>query len=492
MLGSLLVAGIVGVALGRGSYPIIGIVVAAIVGGALALRPVLIQWLVIFGSLILAGLIELYLPVARPVIWLFSGLALALGVLTLLIRFSSIANTAAATGSTGQSASPLAWAAAYFIFTCITTVAQTGVSVQTGLGLKAYFQLWGLILAVAWLDVSKESVRKIVKFLVFLALIQIPFALHQFIVLAPQRATDRDAMRQIVAADIVTGTFGGSMNGGGRSLLLAIIACIAIAAVVGLRAAGRISKRQAIVMIGIAVSPLAISEVKAFLVFLPMTIFILGRRYFMANPFQAVAAGLATLISLSFLTYVYAELMPSARMQRNADSVSTFVADVFGSDRGYGALRLNRGTTYLFWFKENVIEGNAPDVLVGRGAGTSTASRFSDEALDATVYRGMGIGLTAASALLWDVGVIGTILLFGMVIAALRQTLRVIRDTTDPDIYTAARATQIGLLVVILSFFHSNYLVFDVAFQCIFSILIGLSVKLAKLTPSPLGAPAKA
>lgn len=477
LLAGWLLAGVAGALLGTGQYLLLVLLIGTIMGGALLLLPRLAVWVLGAGALVVAGLLELYLPAARQVAWLVAALAVALGAQALVRR---IATHHMEPGRHYPQAET--WAALFLLSTVLTTFFNGGVSMSSVAGLKGYFQVWGLMMALCWFNYSRTDLWNVSKALLVLAAIQLPFAVHQLIFLVPQRAATADAQLGIVAADIVTGTFGGNLTGGGRSLNLAILACTMLALVILLFRSRRLSKRQSLLVGAAVMAPLMISEVKVLLILLPVTLYLASGLRLREDAGRLLVGGAWLSLGFMVLLFIYANL-PGAKSQE-AQSIEYYFEDIISSnfgDRGYGMLRLNRMTVYAFWFQENVLKLDLVHALIGHGAGASGGSVFSEGSLSQTIYTGQGIGLTSVSSLLWDVGLLGLVLITGFLIHTVRAAATYCRGQPLNRSTVAVKTAQIGLVLIMVGCLHSNYLVFDLSYQALTAIFCGIIIRHAYL-----------
>jgi hypothetical protein len=93
----------------------------------------------------------------------------------------------------------------------------------------------------------------------------------------------------------------------------------------------------------------------------------------------------------------------------------------------------------------------------------------------------MGIGLTGLSALLWDVGLIGTLLVGLMFLSAYRLAGRLAQATSgNPLAMALFKGLQAGVAILALSIAHKSYFVFEMAFQTLFVLIIGYLIYSAR------------
>ncbi len=88
-------------------------------------------------------------------------------------------------------------------------------------------------------------------------------------------------------------------------------------------------------------------------------------------------------------------------------------------------------------------------------------------------YPGYGIGLTAASTLLWDMGVFGSGLFITILALAWRCAGRLRRESTLPTVRADAAAIQAALALFGFFLFYRLGVLEILSFQIVFSVLLG-------------------
>lgn len=358
----------------------------------------------------------------------------------------------------------------------------------TLLGYKGYFQIWGLGLSMYLLTKTKSEANRYMQFFLLLGLIQLPFLLHQFFVLVPQRVSEEYASYGIVAGDIVAGTFGGSMFGGGRSPSLALLSVMCITLLLARAKVNLVTLKQLVVGILFFLFPMVISQVAAFLVMLPIAVFILFKDQVLKKPLQALSATLLIGVTVFAIFFGYS-LLPSATSQK-AMSMSEVVEDSIAynfGEKGYGNAKLNRTTVYAFWVKEHASYRDLMPLLFGHGlASTSGTTTLNVKgSLGASRYHGFGIGLTGISALLWEVGLLGVITVLGMFFSAYKLSSRLAKHWQDTTVGANLITCQVMIVIYGISLLHINYFVFDLSYQAMLIMIFTYLFIVARIDNTP-------
>lgn len=471
-VGSLLLAVVVGAATalteGLAGLAICGLLIFA----ALLYAPRAAVWTIVVGGLVIAGLIELYLPNFQAIRWVFGLLSITIAGISLMQWLGSPKSVALApTGS-----APLAIALSLLVLTLVLAIIAGGLSIVNAVvGLKNYLQMWGLIFALAWLGYKPIDARRFIHFLGLLALVQMPFVLHQFFALVPQRSSALDAAHNLVAVDIVAGTFGGSMVGGGRSADLAVLASIAVVLFFSQWKAGMRSLGLTLSLSALAFAPILLNEAKLALVLLPVGLFLLFRQTITKRPFAWLMGSTALLATLALVIVGYSNL-PGADSQQSK-SIGSYIESSIRyniGEQGYGSAVLNRTTVYGFWFNEHLRTGDVVHAVLGHGPGFANATAINrGDNTAATRYAGYAIGLTGVSTLLWDIGLLGTSTYALILLMAYQFAEKLRRRWQKTPFEPTLTTTQIGVVMIGISLLHNEYVSFDVGFQTMLAVLLG-------------------
>lgn len=473
MLGGVLfVSMVLGALLGLSAYPIVFGLLGLIGGAVILASPRLAVWVTLVGALCFSGLVELYLPGLEKIRWLFAVLSIAL-VLIAAVRYLAESHTP---GRADPGVVRITVLALCFVASVVAASIASGTSLaMTLVGLKNYFQMWGLLAALALLRYSHAQASRFVRLLAMLALVQMPFVLHQFFVLVPQRSTQAAAEHNLVAVDIVAGTFGGSMVGGGRSSDLAILASIAIVYFFARWKFGRGGLVKALLLSLLAFSPMLVNEAKLALVLMPLGLLMLFPDAILRRPL-AMLCGSALLLSIMALIFVVYATLPGADSQQSR-SLDDYVYESLAynvGDKGYGSAVLNRTTVYPFWWKEHVRRDDWVGAVFGHGPGSTNAvSATATETLATKRYAHYFIGLTGLSTLLWETGLFGAVSFVGMLGSAALYARRLLKHEASQKWRAELTTAQIGLVMLGVSLLHTNYVAFDLGYQGMFVLLLG-------------------
>jgi hypothetical protein len=182
-------------------------------------------------------------------------------------------------------------------------------------------------------------------------------------------------------------------------------------------------------------------------------------------------------------------MLPGAKSQHAATLEKYFDENIsynFGN-MGYGNSILNRTTVYGFWWNQTMGRGDLIKGLFGNGPGmTNSSSVVAKKTLANTKYRGYGIGLTAVSALLWEVGLLGTFAVSFLLFSAYRLGIQLQKQWKSTIHWPFLRASQIAMVLFAISMLHNNYFLTDISYQALLVLFIGYLLAMSRHSNSKI------
>ena len=467
-----------------GSYFLFALLTVVFVGAALLAFPLALLVAVLVGGMVFSGLAEMYLPMLRHIRW---AVALGGGMLVVIALFKwmvSEKKPLANNISNGVNISP--GIVPFLVFALLlgsvfSGLLNTGLSIETLVGLKGYFQVAGILMAFYFFGLSGKLSTRFFLALIPLALLQVPFALHQYFVLLPTRLTQYAARHGVVAPDVVVGTFIGTAGGGGGNAILASLQVIAICLLLALWMHGRIKFKTAFITSMACVVPVVLNESKIMFVMVPLVLGWLFRDYLLKHTFKFIV-GILVLVLLMGAMFLFYAALPRAQGKFTPEQYFANAMRYNLGTQGYGTLALNRTTVYPYWLERHGID-NIPQTLIGHGPGSSIegGSGLTRSTLAGKKYPGVGIGLTSFSALLWEIGVLGLGIVVALHWAAFVQAGRLAKlnlfSATEKATLVAAQA---AVIVLFLNLPHNNYFVFEIGYQTLQFMIFGYIAYAAK------------
>ncbi|SDW99796.1 hypothetical protein [Thiocapsa roseopersicina] len=387
------------------SAPVLGLgAVGAFVASMLFFRPVVLLWLVTGFTLIVVGFSKYFLAGPAGVEWVSYGLA----ALMYLAAIAALIGGQTPLGSGNASSLVVSWLVAFVLVTLISwAMAPPGVR---GLlvSLKGWAFFGGLWAFLALYPLSSSAIMAWLKGLLAIGLIQPVFAVYQWFVIGGQQ---RQAGLYF-SPDSVTGTFGGKPDGGGLAPALGLFIVCGCLILVSFWRRSLISTRHVVMLSGVLLFPLALMEEKVLFFYIPVGLLVLYRDYIRERPVAFLFGSVLLAAALALLLSVYVALHWGEEEGRVQHMMGySFAVEGGREDEGI----LTRTGAPVFWWRENSSAGLA-NLLFGYGIG---ASRTGGQSIGpvAEIYTPIFLDRTTLSGLLWDIGILGSVFFYGLLIS---------------------------------------------------------------------------
>lgn len=460
LLGILLVAGVLAIFFGfvavTASVVLVSMAAALLVGAFLLMKPTWNIWLVLSLGLLVAGVVPIWADyLASKAVW---GVSI-MGFMLMVSALFSVAGSP----RVGRNTPGFVWLAlAFMSYAVLSTLVQFHSIGELFGGFKRYFQAFGLLFALSWLAIGEQDIRRWRKFLIIVALVQLPFAVYELIELVPLRQTF--GIPFLVPIDVVAGTFGANLYTGGANSEMATFLIIVLAFMLARQRAKLLSLRHLVLIAPFVLAPLFLGETKVVVILLPLTFLVLYRRELVSRPDIAVMG----LIFGSILTVGAGIAYLTITKTTLDDQIeSTLSYNVY--EKGHGAYKLNRTKVLSFWAEQQGAHDPVSFVL-GNGLGSAHTNTGGYIAMRYPTY---GIGLTAASTLLWELGIVGITLFLGILLLAWRTAAGLRRAADEAWVRADASAIQAALPLFGVYLFYRVSLLETLSFQIVFAVLLG-------------------
>ena len=461
----------------------------AVAGGLLfAFRPLWLFWYTILVGLVVAGLAKLYAPPIELIRWTLTPVSL------LLMLYAGAAWFGKARDYGPRYVPPQAWwAGAFVLAVLLSTVAGDLVFDRFSVGLKGYFQVWLFFFALVFYPWPRDLMDRLPLVLLGLAFLQLPFVLHQFLFIVPQRVGMGDG---IVPVDVVAGTFGAKFAGGGANALMNAFLVIVMAGIVAAFQARAISGPKALLLALPLLLPILVNMAKVSVVYFALAYLVLFGADIIRRPLRFIATSLAAAGLLVLILFAYAQSAPPSA---GVNSIKDLIVYTYETNTGRvqigGQDQLSRAGSIGFWAERHGLN-DLRRTLFGHGAGftrvgdevTPTAETVRSELLGVTenIDLESRIGRTAIAALLWEVGVVGLVSVLGLIIATFIAATRLERRYADVPIrFAALRAARVAMLLMFVTMWHKNAIVLDVTYQVLFLLIMGYVAYWARQAREP-------
>jgi hypothetical protein len=359
------------------------------------------------------------------------------------------------------------WFAIGFLVTLLFSAAINQIHIETVFyGLKGYFQFYGLLIAMALLPPAILYAKALPKAFFWIALLQLPIALHQFFVVVPTREGLGDGL---IPIDVVAGSFGADWYGGGENSVLSAYLIIVVAGLIALWRNGGLTVWRLLPLAAIVMAPVFFTESKISLVYLLVMFLVLGFKDIVRYPLRLVGTiGIGAIVIWTLL-HALVTFAPQGQVNSVADLFAYTWSYNVAKDTGQGG-QLSRAGAYRHWLDHQKAE-RFSSLIVGYGPG---ATRYPDDAVSAASRRDLnpnrGVGRTAAVAVLWEGGVLAFIAVLGMFISAFVHAGKIARRSrADPLRSATLTAAQVAIAVLFVSFFDKGYFVFALGYVALAS-----------------------
>lgn len=453
--------------------------VGALAGLVTSLFPLALFWAGIVVSFVLAGLAQLYYPPLELIRWAILPIS-AMLVVHVVIQQVQMSRT-----HSGRDHTPLIiWLLVAFILANILSALMNSEDLSTlATGMKGYFQAWGLIFAMALYDWKDDLMKKqLPKAIWLLALLQLPFVLHQYFFVVPGR---HGLIKGIVPLDIVSGTFGGSFEGGGANAVLAAYLFVVWSCALALWKNGILSTGRTLVASAILLAPVMINEAKVSVVYVVVVFMVIFRRGILQNLSRFIGVGILTMAVVAVMFIAYIKQAPEGKVSSWSDLI-TYTIEYNTADSDTEDGKLSRGAVMKLWWDDH---GSVANTLFGYGVGVSRSDdhNYLAQKLGISDPLSYGVGNLASVAILWESGLVGFAIITALFAVAFRDaTTLEKRFRNDKRQSAIFLGLQGAVTVLYVSLWHKNFFVFHIGYQAIVVVLLGYLVYWLR-QPEPRG-----
>jgi hypothetical protein len=273
---------------------------------------------------------------------------------------------------------------------------------QALFGAKFYVFIWGFFFLLLASSISPELLERTWRWILVVALLQFPFALYQRIFEVGRRARVDSSVNVL---DAIVGTFPGT-EGGGASGALVVFCVFSIAMALALRQEGTLSARFAVVIVVTSLFSIALGEVKAILVYIPLAFLVFRRRDVAKRPlwFMGTAVIVGLLVIGTFSLYQDASRAGQNRSTwEHVEASFGYVLDPTNMNPKNGGV--GRMAALALWYQDG--RRTPTTFLLGYGPSASHSGSAMIKGPVALRYAPYHVNSTTAATMLWDTGVLG-------------------------------------------------------------------------------------
>lgn len=442
---------LVGLVAAFGSVKVAVLVAAAVFGSAmLALPTQLLFSGLFFLSFLLVGQL-FYFGGFGQAVWISFGLGGLLFAKWILAWFDS---------SQSRRLSVLGALAGLFLFSVVfSAVINLSPVLQAVAGGKNLVGLWGVFLVLGAGLVATTTVRRIWKSFFWILLFQVPVVVYQYFVVAPSR-TRFGSTTGGVEWDAVVGGFGGDPDGGGYSGGMAFFVCVAVAFAVACYRRGLIGAFRLWVAVAAGLVSVGLAEVKVVVVLVPVAAIVMLAPHIKRRPLivmlgipVALVAGVLVLFAYESLHYGNSGTTTNGGPAEIVERAFSYSLDP--EHINYRTREMGRVAALKLWWQEHSLS-EPGEWLFGHGPGASRGNSIVGAGEAARRYPFL-IDRSAATQLLWDVGIIGFLAyMSACMIGALKAAK--LASTPGLDKLDAAilESSAAGLAMLVIMMFYGR------------------------------------
>lgn len=298
-------------------------------------------------------------------------------------------------------ASPTMWAVySYLVLVGVSLATNLPSPLPALVGAKLYLLIWGIFFLLFVSRLSPRSVEAMWKGLLFLALLQLPFAFYQRLVEVPKRLGLGYGINSL---DAIVGTFPGG-EGGGANGSLAMFCVFAMAFATSLWRNKVLCTTKSVVVILTSLASIALGEVKVIVVLFPLAFLILYRKDVIRRPLHFIGAGVLIVAILGGILTAYRDASKMGQGRSTLEHIQASFDYIFDPNNIKPNGNVGRFASLYLWYRDG--RSNPQTFLVGYGPGASQNSSVG-QGVVAARFAPLGINSTTAAGMLWDIGVVG-------------------------------------------------------------------------------------
>ncbi|MCI5129963.1 MAG: hypothetical protein D3904_00185 [Candidatus Electrothrix sp. EH2] len=413
-------------------------------------NPLKIFFIILYGTM-LAGIFVSYIPELYNIRWVFTILSLIIGVYIIFhiifkkrkiqIQRSNIFNVYSI----------------FILYSIFFSIINDISFERLIISMKNNFQFYPIILFLFFFRFDTNFITNLFKSLFTIAILQPLIVLFQFFYIVPKigNSVHLSGTSSLTVLDAVNGSFGTTMRGGGTGMFT-IFTCVVLCGILASYNRRFINGIKCLCYSIYILIPLFLNETKAAFIF-----FLVGSTIisFDRNPIVRRKILFTILVALYSIAMIYAtlEIAASFGVDRNTNIQTTLDYNI--GSQGYGKYRLNRFTSLVFWWKEN--KNNLEEIFIGHGldATIELEMGLSLPGAVAQQYPFYGTGLTTASQLLWETGIIGFTLFISIFLLSLIACVVFAKSPflTNQEQYLALCVAAGNAISILLFFYDSSF-----------------------------------
>jgi O-antigen ligase len=330
-----------------------------------------------------------------------------------------------------KAVSPVLWVIGFYFFIMLISIgANLPTPLQVLVGGKLYIFIWGLFFLLVVSSIRPETLERMWKGLLVVAVLQLPFALYQRLVEVPRRYYAKG----VTALDAIVGTFPGSADGGANGSL-AMFCVFSMALAISLWRNKLLGGGAALVVVLASLISIALGEVKVILVLFPLAFIVVNRREILRRPLYFLGMGAVVLAILGGVFTLYRDESTVGQRGSTLEHIERSFGYILDPNNIQADGEVGRFAALNLWYRDG--RQTPQTFLLGYGPGASQDSSIG-RGVVASRYTPLSINATTAAGMLWDIGVVGLAAFFAVLIVAFFEALRLVRLPRIPAFHRSA------------------------------------------------------
>lgn len=399
----------------------------------------------------------------RMATWLASGLG-GMFLARSFLELSNFSKSAQAGRPAPGGGAIILAASLYLSFFFFSMALGQATVAQIISSLRFCVPMLGVLFALYWFEWSELALRRLWLLIAAIALLQVPVVAYQHFF-----------MIQVLSWDGVVGTFGVGM-----SAMLVLFTLSSMLYFLARWSRGLTPSWLAAAVFCAGMLTILLGEVKAVVLWIPMGVFLVMRRRLLKNVFAFLGFGLFVVAFVAGTFTAYQALYwgehgsKGDTIEEKFNSTSGYILDPNGLN--YTTGEVSRGASLMLWYRDPV--PTALERLIGYGPGASSTSQGTGKGVVARRYRTLEINATALAALLWDVGVLGTLSFLALFCIGIAAGLRYVRRGCGSPVQQAMVDTSTVVLALLATtLVYNRTLVDEPTVQLLFYFCLGCIVQ---------------
>jgi hypothetical protein len=346
-----------------------------------------------------------------------------------------------------------------------------------------------LLLAMGVLD--ENGFERVFRFLLYVSLLQLPVAMVQYFVFAARKVQSSEW-------DAVIGTFPGNAEGGGASAGMGVFLLTAFVIALSLWRRGQLRTLLLVAVTGSCVLTVAIAEVKAVVLLIPVAAGLLYFGEIRRHPWHTLLALLLSVALMGGLLTVYSKTHYADRANSLSSTTNAprtpleAIRNQLDPDtRGTWTPSMGRVAALVDWWDKNGHRGDLQHTLFGYGA---AATQVSGAGVGELVPRYLyPLAETSTNMLLWETGLVGhAFLVIALAVAAITASRISRRDGISIVHQALLHAASVALAIHLMTLPYKSFVLTTAPSQVLIAILLGYVAYWARRsTPARAIAPAR-